>query len=269
MSERDSFFTPLAATAGDGIGPVGAQLHSPRQNHILAALPAQDYQRLLPGLEPVVLPAGRVLYRPGDRQRRLYFITAGIVSRQYVSHLGLATEFAITGAEGVIGVASFLGGEPMPSQAVVVAAGHAWQLDAALVMKEFDGGGALQQLLLRYTLALINQTGQIAVCNRQHSVEQRLCRWLLSCLDRLPSNHLALTHDLIADVLGVRRPGVTLALGTLEQAGLVKCGRGHITVLERQALQARACECYQMLRQDPPRSSAALTSRPSSITDIA
>ena len=248
MSERDySFFTPLAATAGDGAGLV-AQLHSPRQNHILAALPPQDYQRLLRGLEPVALSAGWVLYRPGDRQRRLYFLTGGIVSRQYVSQLGLATEFAITGAEGVIGIASFLGGEPMPSQAVVVSAGYAYQLDAALVMKEFNAGGALQQLLLRYTLALINQTGQIAVCNRQHSVEQRLCRWLLSCLDRLPSNRLALTHDLIADVLGVRRPGVTLALGALEQAGLVRCGRGHITVLERQALQARACECYLMVR---------------------
>lgn len=249
MSDRESFFAPLSSTfAGGGIGRAVAPLHSPKQNQILAALPAQDYQRLLPDLEPVALPAGRVLYRPGDRQRRLYFLTEGIVSRQYVTHAGMTTEFAITGAEGVIGIASFLGGESLPSQAVVLDAGYAYQLDAARLMNEFDRGGALQQLLLRYTLALITQTAQIAVCNRQHSVEQRLCRWLLSCLDRLDTNRLTVTHELIADVLGVRRPGVTQTLGALEEAGLVQCSRGHVTVADRRPLELRACECYGVVR---------------------
>lgn len=250
MSDQycSSWAPSRTALAGGGIGRNVAPLHAPKQNQILAALPPQDCQRLLPNLEPVALEAGRVLYRAGDRPRRLYFLTEGIVSSQYVTQTGMSTEFAITGVEGVIGIASFLGGDASPSQAVALGAGYAYQLDAARVMDEFDRGGALQQLLLRYTLALITQTAQIAVCNRQHSVEQRLCRWLLSCLDRQQSNQLTVTHELIADVLGVRRPSVTQTLGALEEAGLVQCSRGHVAVADRRPLELRACECYGVVR---------------------
>lgn len=249
MSDRDSLSAPSRTPfAHGGIRRNVAPLHAPTQNHILAALPPQDYQRLLPDLEPVALAAGRALYRAGDSQRRLYFLTEGLVSRQYVTQTGMTTEFAITGVEGVIGIASFLGGDHSPSQAVALEAGYAYLLDAARVMDEFERGGALQRLLLRYTLALITQTAQIAVCNRQHSVEQRLCRWLLSCLDRLQSNRLTVTHELMADVLGVRRPSVTQALGVLEDAGLIQCSRGHVTVVERRRLELHACECYGVVR---------------------
>lgn len=249
MSDRDSLSTRPSPTFGDGgIRRNASPLHSPTQNHILAALPAQDYQRLLPDLEPVALAAGHAIYRAGDSQRRLYFLTEGLVSRQYVTQTGVTTEFAITGVEGVIGIASFLGGDHSPGQAVALEPGYAYVLDAARVMDEFDRGGALRQLLLRYTLALMTQTAQIAVCNRQHSVEQRLCRWLLSCLDRLQSNRLRVTHELMADALGSRRPSVTQALGVLEDAGLIQCSRGHVTVAERRRLELHACECYGVVR---------------------
>ena len=224
--------------------------HAPRQNRLLAALPPEDYERLLPNLEPVPLPLGWTVHRAGDREQYLYFLTAGIVSRFYVTQNGASAEIAVTGSEGVIGVASFLGGESTPSQAVVLSAGYAYRLGADLVKNEFEHDGPLPHLLLRYTQALIAQTGQIAVCNRHHSLEQRLCRLILSSLDRLPSNEVTMTQELIADMLGVRREGVTEAAGKLQKAGLIHCSRGHIAVLDRPRLEAQVCECYAVVKRE-------------------
>jgi CRP-like cAMP-binding protein len=226
-----------------------AAVPAPRQNHLLAALPHDAYARLLPELEPVPLPLGWVIHGAGDRQRYLHFPTAGIVSRYNVTGSGASVEFAVTGREGVIGVASFLGGESMPTQSVVLSAGHSYRLAAGRAKSAFDHDGPLPRLLLRYTLALIAQTGQISACNRRHSVEQRLCRWILSCVDRLPSDELTMTHALIADMLGVRREAVTDAAGKLQHAGLIHCGRGHVAVLDRRGLEARACECYAVIKR--------------------
>jgi CRP-like cAMP-binding protein len=221
---------------------------SPRQNHLLAALPASEYERLLPDLEPVPLPQGWVVHGAGARERQLHFITAGLVSRICVMDTGVSTEFAVTGSEGVIGIASFLGGGATTSAAVVLSAGHAFRLEAGVL----EGGrhGFLAQLLLRYTQAMIAQTGQIAACNRHHSVEQQLCRWILSCLDRLPSNRLAMTHDLVARMMGVRRESVSQAAGRLQGQGLIHCRRGRIVVLDRFRLEARACECYAVIKRE-------------------
>jgi len=223
--------------------------HAPSQNHLLAALPAGDYERLLPHLAPVSLPPGWTVHGAGDRERYLYFVTAGIVSRLCVTENGASKEFAVTGREGVIGVASFLGGESTPTRAVVLSAGRAYRLRADLLNSEFEHDGPLPRLLLRYIQALIAQIGQIAACNRHHSLEQRLCRWILSCLDRLPSNELTMTHALIALMLGVRREGVTEVAGRLQEAGLVHCHRGHIAVLDRPRMEAQACECYAVVRR--------------------
>ncbi len=251
MSGRDSF-RPYAATPfapRDRRGAVSAR-HTPRQNHLLAALPLEDCERLLPDLEPVPLPLGWTIHRPGDREKYLYFLTEGIVSRFYVTQNGASTEFSVTGSEGVIGVASILGGESIPSQAVVLSAGYAYRLRADLVKNEFELSGPLGQLLLRYIQALIVQTGQTAVCNRHHSVEQQLCRWILSSLDRLPSSELTMTQELIAGMLGVRRQGVTEAAGKLQKAGLIHCSRGHIAVLDRPQLEAQVCECYAVVKRE-------------------
>jgi CRP-like cAMP-binding protein len=210
----------------------------------------EDYERLLPDLEPVPLPLGWTVHRAGDREQYLYFLTAGIVSRFYVMENGASAHFAITGSEGVIGVTSFLGGESTPSQAVVLNAGYAYRLGAALLKNEFERDGPLARLLLRYTQALLCQTGQIAVCNRHHTLEQQLCRWLLSSLDRVPSNELTMTQELIAHMLGVRREGVTEAAGKLQQAGLIHYSRGHIAVLDRPRLEARVCECYAVVKRE-------------------
>lgn len=221
----------------------------PRQNHLLAALPRQEYELLLPDLEPVPLPLGWTVHRACDREKHLYFLTAGIVSRLCLTESGDSAEFALTGREGVIGVASFLGGESTPSQAVVLSAGYAYRLGSSLVQHEFEHEGPLAHLLLRYTQALIAQTGQIAVCNRFHSLEQRLCRWILLCLDRLPANELTVTQELMAEMLGVRRVGVTEAIGRLQRAGLIHCRRGLIAVLDRPRLEARVCDCYGVVRR--------------------
>jgi len=251
MGARDSFCPSLASRiASRGRNRAVSAEHTPRQNHLLAALPLEDYERLLPDLEPVPLPLGWTVHGAGDREEYLYFLTAGIVSRLYVTASGGSAEFAVTGREGVIGVASFLGGESTPSQAVVLSAGWSYRLGADLLKTEFEHAGPLPDLLLRYTQALIVQTGQIAVCNRHHSLEQRLCRWILSCLDRLPANELTMTQELIADMLGVRRVGVTEAVGKLEGAGLIHCGRGHIAVLDRPQLEARVCECYAVVKRE-------------------
>ena len=224
--------------------------HTPRQNQLLAALPPEDYARLLPALQPVPLPVGWTVHNAGDREKYLYFPTAGIVSRFYVMEDGASAHFALTGSEGAIGVASFLSGESTPSQAVVLSAGHAYRLGAHLLKNEFEHDGVLPQLLLRYIQALIAQTGQVAVCNRHHSLEQQLCRWILSSLDRLPSNELTMTQDLIAEMLGVRRESVTDAAGKLQKAGLIRYSRGHIVVLDRPRLEAQVCECYAVVKRE-------------------
>ena len=220
------------------------QQHAPRQNHILAALPAPQYYRLLPHLEPVPLPLGSALHSAGERESHLHFITEGIVSRVHVASNGDSTEFALTGNEGVIGVASILGGDSTPSRAEVVVEGHAYRLPARLAKSALEHEGPLAHLLLRYTLALLAQTGQIAACNRHHTLEQRLCRWLLSSVDRMPSGELEMKQELIAAMLGVRREGITEAAGNLQRAGLIRYRRGHISVLDRSKLESRACECY-------------------------
>jgi CRP-like cAMP-binding protein len=251
MSGRDSFqpYPETCFASKDRERAVCAQ-HAPRQNRLLAALPPEDYERLLPDLEPVPLPLGWTVHRAGDREKYLYFLTAGIVSRFYVTQNGASAEIAVTGSEGVIGVASFLGGESTPSQAVVLSAGYAYRLGANLVKNEFEHDGPLPHLLLRYTLALIAQTAQTAVCNRHHSLEQQLCRWILSSLDRLPSNELTMTQELIAHMLGVRREGVTEAAGKLQKAGLIHYSRGHIAVLDRPKLEAQVCECYAVVKRE-------------------
>jgi CRP-like cAMP-binding protein len=251
MSGRDSFLsypeTCFAST--DRKRAVFAQ-HMPRQNRLLAALPVEDYERLLPDLEPVPLPLGWTIHGANDREQYLYFLTAGIVSRVYVMENGASAEFAVTGSEGVIGVASFLGGESTPSQAVVLSAGYAYRLGAGLLKDEFNHNGRLPHLLLRYTQSLITQMAQTAVCNRHHSVEQQLCRLILSSLDRLPSNELTMTQELIANMLGVRREGVTEAAGKLQKAGLIHYSRGHIAVLDRPQLEAQVCECYAVVKRE-------------------
>ena len=224
--------------------------HTPTHNHLLAALPLKDYERLLPDLDPVALPAGWTLHRAGCREKYLYFLTAGIVSRCYVTQNGASAQSAVTGSEGVIGIASFLGGGSTPSQAVVLSAGYAYRLRADLLRQEFAHGGPLPHLLLRYTQALITQIAQTAVCNRHHAVEQRLCRWILSSLDRLSSNELTMTQEVIATMLGVRRQGVTEAARRLQQAGLIHYERGHIGVLDRLQLEAQACECYAVVKRE-------------------
>ncbi len=251
MSGRD-WFRPYPETRFASLHGKRAVFapHTPRQNHLLAALPAEDYERLRPDLEPVPLPPGWTVHGAGDREKHLHFLTAGIVSRFYVTQSGASADFAVTGSEGVIGVASFLGGESTPSQAVVLSAGYAYRLGADLLKDEFEHDRPLPHLLMRYIQALIAQTGQIAVCNRHHTLEQRLCRWILSCLDRLPSNDLAMTQELIAAMLGVRREGITEAAGRLQQAGLIHYSRGHIRVLDRPQLEAQACECYEVVKRE-------------------
>jgi CRP-like cAMP-binding protein len=231
---------------------------SPRQNHLLDALPADDHARLLPHLELVPLPLGLVLYESGRSQGYVYFPTTSIVSLLYVMEDGASAEIAIVGNEGIVGISLFMGGETTPSRAVVQSAGDAFRLKANLIKKEFERGGEVQHLLLRYTQALITQMAQTAVCNRHHSVEQQLCRWLLLSLDRLNGNQLKMTQELIANMLGVRREGVTEAALKLQQAGLIRYARGHIRVLDRPGLEKRTCECYEVVRKEyarllPPR----------------
>ena len=224
--------------------------HTPKQNHLLAALPAADYERLLPHLEPVILPLGLVIFESGSKLRHLYFPASGIVSLLYAMENGASTEIAVIGNEGVVGIALFMGGETTPSRAVVQCAGYGYRLRASVLKREFERGGPLQLLLLRYTQALITQMSQTAVCNRHPSVEQQLCRWLLLSRDRVRSNELAMTQELIANMLGVRREGVTEAAGKLQKAGLIHYSRGQITVLDRPQLEAHVCECYAVVKRE-------------------
>jgi CRP-like cAMP-binding protein len=227
--------------------------HTPKQNHLLAALPAADYERLLADLELVSLPLGWAVYESGGHLGYLYFPTDSIVSLLYVMENGASAEIAVTGNDGVVGIALFMGGESTPNRAVVQSAGYAYRLSAAVLKREFEHGGPLQHLLLRYTQALITQMAQTAVCNRHHSVEQQLCRWLLLSLDRLSSNELTMTQELIANMLGVRREGVTEAAGKLQAAGLIEYSRGKITVLDRPKLEKQVCECYAVVKREMER----------------
>jgi len=221
-----------------------------RENHLLAALPASEYERLLPHLERVPLELGWALYESGTPQNHVYFPTDSIVSLLYVMEDGSSAEIAVVGNEGLVGISLFMGGETTPSRAVVQGAGYAYRLKALYLKQEFERGGPLQHLLLRYTQALITQMAQTAVCNRHHAVEQQLCRWLLLSLDRLPSNKLTMTQELIANMLGVRREGVTEAAGHLQAAGLIHYSRGTITVLDRTKLESRVCECYAVVKRE-------------------
>jgi CRP-like cAMP-binding protein len=223
---------------------------NPRQSHLLAVLPRSESERLFPHLELVPLPLGEALYESGDQLNHVYFPTTAIVSLLYVMENGASAEIAVVGNEGIVGIALFMGGETMPNRAVVQSAGHAYRLKGNLLKQEFNRAGALQHLLLRYTLALLSQMAQTAVCNRHHSVDKQLCRWLLLSLDRLPSNELSMTQELIANMLGVRREGVTEAAGNLQSAGLIHYSRGRITVLNRPGLEARVCECYNVVRDE-------------------
>src|SRR5437870_10224965 len=224
--------------------------HNAHRNHLLAALPPAGYTRLSPYLELIPMKLGDVLYEPGVRLRYVYFPTTCIVSLLYVMEDGASAEIAIVGNEGILGISLFMGGETTPSRAVVQSAGHAFRLKAQRLKDEFGRFGPMLQLLLRYTQALITQMSQTAVCNRHHSVDQQLCRWLLLSLDRLASNELAMTQELIANMLGVRREGVTEAAGKLQSACLIRYRRGRITVLDRPGLEARSCECYQVVKTE-------------------
>jgi CRP-like cAMP-binding protein len=223
---------------------------SPRDNRLLAALPRASYDALLPSLEPVPLPLGMAVYESGGAQGYVYFPTTAIVSLLYVLEDGSSAEIAVTGNEGLVGIALFMGGETTPSRAVVQSAGAGFRLRASVMKKEFETAGPLQHLLLRFTQALITQMTQTAVCNRHHSLDQQLCRWLLLSLDRLPANKLVMTQELIANMLGVRREGVTEAAGRLQAEGLIEYSRGHITVLDRPRLEARVCECYAVVKKE-------------------
>jgi CRP-like cAMP-binding protein len=222
--------------------------HSPNQNHLLAAIPAAEFERLRPHLELVEMPLGKVLYESGEQLAHVYFPTTCIVSLLYVLENGASAEIAVVGNEGILGIALFMGGETTPSRGVVQSAGFGYRLQARLLKQEFDRAGAVLRLLLRYTQALITQMTQTAVCNRHHSVEQQLCRWLLLRIDRLPSNSLRMTQEQIANMLGVRREGVTEAAGNLQRAGLIRYNRGRIEVLNRPQLEKAVCECYAVVK---------------------
>ena len=223
----------------------------PSHNHLLAALPADVYARLLPALESVSLPLGKVLYESGVELAHVYFPVPGcIVSMLYVMTDGASAEIAVVGDEGMVGIALFMGGDTTPSRALVQSAGNAFRLPGGALKSEFERHSGLQILLLRYTQALITQMSQTAVCNRHHTVDQQLCRWLLLSLDRLSSNELVMTQELIANMLGVRREGVTEAAGKLQAAGLIRYSRGHVTVVDRPGLEAKVCECYAVVKKE-------------------
>jgi CRP-like cAMP-binding protein len=220
------------------------------QNHLLAGLPEEDYQRLLPQLEPVALELGQVVYQNAQQLEYLYFPTSAMVSLLYTMADGMTAEVGITGNEGVVGIALFLGGDTAPNQAVVQIKGAALRLGAKTVQAEFKRGEAFQQILLRYTQALITQISQTAICNRLHPVEQRFCRWLLLSHDRVKSDKLEMTQELIATMLGGRRESVTVVAGRLQDKGLIHYARGHITILDRKGLETTVCECYEVVKTE-------------------
>jgi CRP-like cAMP-binding protein len=222
----------------------------PRQNRLLASMPDAEWARWQPHLELVNMPLGRALYESGGKLAHVYFPTTSIVSLLYVMENGSPAEIAIVGNEGLVGVSLFMGGESTTSRAVVQSAGHGFRLRSSLMMQEFNRAGPVMHLLLRYTQALITQMAQTAVCNRHHSLDQQLCRWLLLSFDRLQTHELVVTQELIANMLGVRREGVTEAAGNLQKDGLIRYRRGRITVVDRDGLERRTCECYAVVRNE-------------------
>jgi CRP-like cAMP-binding protein len=222
----------------------------PKQNQLLASLSAAEFKRLSAHLEPFPMPLGQVVYESGRALDHVYFPTTAIVSLLYVMEDGSSAEIAVVGNEGLVGISLFMGGETTPSRAVVQSAGHAFRLAARHLRTEFNRSGPMQHLLLRYTQSLITQMAQTAVCNRHHSVDQQLCRWLLLSLDRLPTQELVMTQELIANMLGVRREGVTAAAGKLQEAGVIEYRRGRIKVLDRPKLETMSCECYEVVRKE-------------------
>ena len=232
----------------DKLSSVNLQI--PGANRLLTALPGATYKRLLSRSEPVSFSLGEVVYECGQRENYVYFPTTAIVSLLYTMEDGSSAEMAIVGNEGVVGIAVFMGGDAMPNRAIVQSAGYAVRMPAKVLLNEFKRGDVFQHWLLLYTQALITQMSQTAVCNRHHSLEQQLCRWLLLSLDRLPSNELIMTQELIANMLGVRREGVTAAANRLQETGLIRYRRGHISVLDRAKLEASACECYRVVKNE-------------------
>jgi CRP-like cAMP-binding protein len=230
-----------------------ATAHQSRQNRLLQVMPDDAWARLQPHLELVELPLGQVLYESGTALSHAYFPTTSIVSLLYVMENGASAEIAVVGLEGIVGVSLFMGGETTPSRAVVQSAGHAFRVNARTLKQEFDTAGPVLHLLLRYTQSLIAQMAQTAVCNRHHSLDQQLCRWLLLSLDRLPGNELVMTQELIANMLGVRREGVTEAAGRLQRTEIIRYSRGRITVLDRPKLETQVCECYAVVKRESDR----------------
>jgi CRP-like cAMP-binding protein len=230
--------------------PLAARRPNPRDNSLLASLPEADYKALLPHLERTSMPLGMAVYESGSAQGFVYFPTDSIVSLLYVLESGASTEIAVTGNEGLVGISLFMGGETTPSRAVVQSAGEGYRVRGAVLRKLFETSGEVQHLLLLYTQALITQMTQTAVCNRHHAVDQQLCRWLLLMLDRLAGNEVRMTQELIANMLGVRREGVTEAAGKLQADGLIEYSRGRIRVLDRPGLEARVCECYAVVKRE-------------------
>ena len=226
------------------------RLNDPNQNHLLAALLDADFDRLSPHLEPQMMRLGDVLYESGGKLNYVYFPTSAIVSLHYVLENGASSEIAGVGNEGILGISLFMGGNTTPSRAVVQTSGHGYRLKSHILMDEFNRAGPVMRLLLRYTQALLTQMSQTAVCNRHHTVEQQLCRWLLLTLDRLDGSELTMTQELIANMLGVRREGVTVAAGNLQKYGYISCRRGHISVLDRAGLEATTCECYDVVKKE-------------------
>ena len=241
---------------------------NPKKNHLLESLPEAEWKRWEPVLEKVDLPLGMVLYESGSALSHVYFPTTAIVSLLYVMENGASAEIAVVGNEGIVGVSLFMGGETTPSRAVVQSAGKGYRLTAARMKSEFSLATPVLHLLLRYTQALITQMSQTAVCNRHHSVEQQLCRWLLLTLDRMPTNELTMTQELIANMLGVRREGVTEAAGRLQERGLIRYRRGHITVLDRAGLEDNVCECYAVVRKEFTRLMSDVHQRQESVTRL-
>jgi len=224
--------------------------YNPKNNNLLNALSSEEYERILPYMELVEMPLGSVIYESGEILHYIYFPMDCIVSLLYVMENGSSAEIAVVGYEGVVGIALFMGGQTMPNRAVIQSAGYSYRIRQDRFMQEFNRHGTILFMMLRYTQALFTQMAQTAVCNRHHSIDQQLCRWLLLSLDRLPSNELVMTQELIANMLGVRREGVTEAAGRLRQAGLIQYNRGHIIVLNRKGLEARSCECYQVVKSE-------------------
>jgi CRP-like cAMP-binding protein len=223
---------------------------STRQNYLLSALPEDIFERISPHLELIPMPLGQVLYESGGQLQHVYFPTTAILSMHYIMESGASAEIAGVGNEGVLGISLFMGGNTTPSRATVQTAGSGYRLKGKLMLEEFNRAGPMMRLLLRYTQALMTQMAQTAVCNRHHSVEQQLCRWLLLTLDRLPTNELTMTQELIAGMLGVRRESITETAVMLQRAGLISYRRGHITVIDRAGLETRSCECYNVVKKE-------------------